>query len=33
MYLSLKTIISILLGFIFVKFMFSQCNRLQVIQV
>ena len=33
MYLSLKTIISMLLGFIFVNFMFSQCNRLQVIQV
>lgn len=33
MYLSLKTIISILLGFIFVKFMFSQCNRLQIVHV
>ena len=33
MYLSLKTIFSMLLGFIFVKLMFSQCNRLHVIQV
>lgn len=33
MYLSLKTIISILLGFMFVKIIFNQCNRLQIIDI